>query len=441
MNEILAPALPTSQDSDGAYAKTLDLLLEKGVEVQLGDSKSTGSGKLTKELLNFKIVVEDPRERFIKNPNRPLNLPAAVARFIWMMAGSDRLADIAFYEPKVRFFTDDGISVPGSSYGQRILQPRPGLNQFVAVVDRLKQDQASRRAAIAIYHPEDAVRNSADIPCAFGVFYHIRDGRLYSTTLMRSNNAHILMPYNLFEFSLLAEVVASEVGVELGPLTHSVVSMHIYENDFESSKKVVEGFTKIDAQKYPSIDKMPTGEAIEEIKKLVILEAQLRHASGAIGENNIEQWIERGEEGLTPYWRQFYFLLLLFISKQNGSQGAIDAIKTVIVSPWREYLQPHDFELKAEDRRGDISVLELPAFSNPKIVPIYQTKTLAALKKAVESWEPKKGTITWKEFSELEAQFANEIAARGDRDEIPEDEFEKALQKLRGPNEFKLQGE
>lgn len=441
MNDMFSPHLKVALDSDEAYASTLDLLLTKGVDVRLGDSKSTGSGKLTKELLNFKVVLENPRERFIKNPNRMLNLPAAVARFIWMMAGSDRLADIAFYEPKVRFFTDDGISVPGSSYGQRILQPRPGLNQFLAVVDRLKEDHASRRAAIAIYHPEDSVRNSVDIPCAFGVFYHIRNNLLYSTTLMRSNNAHILMPYNLFEFSLLAEVVASEVGVNLGPLTHSVISMHIYENDFESSKKVIEGFKAIDSSKFPNIPEMPQGGAIEEIRKLVILEARLRHASGGIGENNIDQWIQEGENSLTSYWRQFYFLLLLFVVRQNGSQGAIDAIKTVIDAPWKNYLQPHDFILKSDEKRGDLSILELPAASSPKIIPFQNSRTHDALKKAVETWELKNGSVSWKEFTELETLYLNEIAARGDRDEIHEEELSLRLTSIRMPKEeFKLDG-
>ena len=143
-------------DADSAYAETLRSVLENGLEATAGASLSVGAGKPSKEILNFSCVLSQPRKRLPHNPARKLNLPAAVARFVWMMAGSDRLADIAFYEPKVSFFSDDGIAVPGSSYGQRILRSRPGLNQLESAIARLKQDPASRRAAISIYHPEDA---------------------------------------------------------------------------------------------------------------------------------------------------------------------------------------------------------------------------------------------------------------------------------------------
>ena len=182
----LSQARILAEDADAGFAETLRAVLASGMEGTAGASLSVGSGKQSKEILNFTCVLTQPRSRLPHNPARKLNLPAAIARFVWMMAGSDRLADIAFYEPKVSFFSDDGIAVPGSSYGQRILRSRPGLNQLESAIARLKQDPSSRRAAISIYHPEDAVRESRDIPCAFGLFFHVREGVLIATTLMRS---------------------------------------------------------------------------------------------------------------------------------------------------------------------------------------------------------------------------------------------------------------
>src|SRR5687768_5860189 len=125
------------RNADEAFVQTLAHVMDDGTEVAPTESMSTGSQKGFKEVMNYETTLQAPRERLIHNPLRTLNLPAAVARFVWMMAGSDRLHDIAFYEEKVRFFTDDGVSVPGSNYGQRILQPRPGLNQLKAVIERL----------------------------------------------------------------------------------------------------------------------------------------------------------------------------------------------------------------------------------------------------------------------------------------------------------------
>src|SRR5207302_676113 len=151
-----------------------------------------------------------------------------------------RYADIAFYEPKVKGFTDDGISVPGSSYGRRIVQVRPGLDQLGSAISRLKDDPSSRRAAVTIYQPEDAVRESKDIPCAFGLFYHVRGGELYATLSMRSNNAVQLLPFNVFEFSLLAEVVACELGVPLGPLVYQAASMHVYDESLARAREIID---------------------------------------------------------------------------------------------------------------------------------------------------------------------------------------------------------
>ena len=39
-------------------------------------------------------------------------------------------------------------------------------------------DGKLRRAANVIWKPEDALRISKDIPCAFGLFYFPRDGEL-----------------------------------------------------------------------------------------------------------------------------------------------------------------------------------------------------------------------------------------------------------------------
>ncbi len=107
--------------------------------------------------------------------------------------------------------------MPGSNYGMRLFQPKPNLNQIDGVIKRLQKDRAMRRAAMVVWIPEDAVRESKDIPCAFGSFCVIRDGHLVFITVMRSNNALILLPYNAFEFTLFAEIIATEAGVKLGP--------------------------------------------------------------------------------------------------------------------------------------------------------------------------------------------------------------------------------
>jgi thymidylate synthase len=226
-------------DAEAAYRKVLADVLATDHEIVGGETKSVGSKKRSKEILHYGLVIGNPRERLIWNAKRKLNVPAAVGRFVWMMAGNDRLKDIEFYEKKVTAFSDDGIVVPGSSYGHRMMYPAPGCDQIEGVVSRLKEDAATRRAAVAVFRPEDVTRLSVDIPCTFGLAFHNRGEFLHPSVIMRSNNALVLLPYNIFEFSLLGEAVAAEIGLKLGAMSYYALSMHIYATDYGTAQDVI----------------------------------------------------------------------------------------------------------------------------------------------------------------------------------------------------------
>ena len=128
-------------------------MIERGEEVEAGQGRGP-----SREILDFTVEVSDLRDRVPGNPYASFDLTVAVARFVWMVSGDDRLADISFYEEAVTRFSDNQISVPGSNYGTRLFQPRPGLNQIEGVIGRLGEDPATRRAAAVVWAPEDALR-------------------------------------------------------------------------------------------------------------------------------------------------------------------------------------------------------------------------------------------------------------------------------------------
>lgn len=426
-------------DADAAYAETLSRVLDHGEVVTGGTSLSIGAGKNSHELLNYSVVLGNPREKLIFNEARRIYLPSAVARFVWMMAGSDRLADIAFYEPKVQSFSDDGIAVPGSSYGQRIMRARPGLNQLEAVIGRLADDPQSRRAAISVYQPEDAVRESCDIPCTFGLSYHIRRGAVHATTLMRSNNAFILLPYNVFEFSLLAEVVAAELHVPLGSITHYALSMHIYEHDVPKSKEVIAGYKQLSNVNRNPVPGIPAGsKPLDQIKNLVILEAELRHASEGLTGSNVEEWLSKAEEKLDPYWRQFYYLLLLHVvshkcgllrSDLMQRAIALETLESVIEEPWKSYLTKGTFQVEGA-AASSVGKLISPNYEPAKVIPLRSTRAYRELCERADEYERDNNVrILRQEFGALEERFADRIAARDGRP-ISQEEFVQALREI-----------
>jgi len=314
---------------------TLKDVINHGHLVKSGRSLSTGSGKTFKEILNYSLKVTAPRERLVWNPSRRLNLEGAVARFVWMLGGNDRLRDIEFYwGQNVSPFSDDGILLSGSDTGHRILYPLPGVNQLKGAIDRLVEDSSTRRAAITIYQPIDAVRKSVDIPCALGLAFHIRNHVLHASTFMRSNNALRLLPYNLFEFSLLAEVVAAVLKVGLGTLCYSALSMHVFQEDFEEATRISEqtkSFAKLSMPRVPS-----SPDPMEQIKELVKLEAEARYSASGLTERRMDQLISLGRQRLSPYWRQFLLLLLMAITKDPASNFA-QRLRRELADPWRRY--------------------------------------------------------------------------------------------------------
>ncbi len=320
-------------DAEAAYRKVLADILSTEHEIVGGETKSVGSKKRSKEILHYGLVIENPRERLVWNAKRKLNLPAAVARFVWMMAGNDRLKDIEFYEKKVAAFSDDGIIVPGSSYGHRMMYPTPGCDQIAGALCRLREDTATRRAAVSVFQPQDVTRLSSDIPCTFGLAFHNRGEFLHPSVIMRSNNAFILPPYNIFEFSLLGEAVAAEIGLNLGVMSYHALSMHVYATDYAKAEDAITADRHARTTPVPEMPRNPS--PLCQIRELVKVEAEVRHAAAGFSVHNFEsRWLPFADSRLDPYWRQFYYVLLFAMCHSVDFRSGASRLMEFIDEPW-----------------------------------------------------------------------------------------------------------
>ena len=340
---------------DDIYRITLRQLLECGVVVQAGPSLSIGANRQTHELLNYSVTITNPQCVLLCDKRRKFNLPTALARFCWMMAGNESLSDIAFYEPKVGYFTDDGETVPGSNYGKRILKAGTNINQLLAAIERIKEDKHTRRAAISIFQPEDSFRKSRDIPCAFGVFYNLRDGELHATTVMRSMNVFSIFPYNVLEFTLLAKIVACELQASLGSITITSVSAHLFEEDVDKALEVLEHDRLVEAGSSVKLPDMPESPSpLGQVSILSRLEERLRTIVNSGDKRLIRELIGEVEQGsgringysLAPFWMQFYYVFMYYIltvklgssGKSYNSEYGKEALLALIEHPWSYYL-------------------------------------------------------------------------------------------------------
>lgn len=383
------------------------------------DAPPAEFSKATRERLNYSFTLSSPLDRL----SPKLGLHVAVARFVWMMASNNRLADIAFYEPKVLKYTDDQLTVPGSDYGMRLLQPEPGLNQLAGAIERLRQDPDTRRAALTIFQPADAVRESNDIPCAFGMMLHGREGRLDATMLMRSNNATTLLPFNIFEFSLLMETIAVEAGLELGQFHYFAGSMHVFEREVERAKGIVSAQPATIARMQP----MPTNaRPLEQITILAQLEAELRHESAAINVGTAQEWCDKFRDRLLPYWAQFGYLLLSSIAAKVD-QRTLGVVAGQLSSEFRAFAP----KLTAAARvpmGGDSGLLGFE--SGSKVIQFQRPSAESERRFAqlAEDYEARKGHIPAGKLLRARHAAFDRIAARSDS--LNTELFEKIIESV-----------
>ena len=412
-------------DADSLLRKVMSDILAAPVAAGV----NTGNEKVqedTNEGLGYSITLENAIDRIVWNDAYQLDLPVAVARFVWMISGNNRLADIKFYHKPVENFSDDGIIVPGSSYGTRIRQAFPGIDQLKGVIEKLSADANSRRAAISIYQPTDTTRHSKDVPCAFGMFFHIRNEALHTQIIMRSNNATLLLPFNLFEFSLLGEVIAAECGVNIGPLKHYAASMHVYESSKSWAEKIA---ADPGSKKSKPMMAMPAEpKPLKQIRTLIEFEAELRHKSEALNDETISDWIEKVQSDFVVYWQQLAFLLMVTVARRKCSEDGLAELRAAMSSEIANIVKwdiQHESSLQEQSLTPALMMLNP---GNENIVMFHQTKTSQSLQNRILQRELTTGEqLPTATVFKLQEHFTHDMAARGNDVEITSEEFEEAI--------------
>lgn len=289
-------------DLPGTVADAVDQavahLLRDGEEVR------TAAGKTWLETLGFTTGMSSPRHRVLCPAVGAFDIVGAVSRFVWMMRGDQSLAAIAYYVPRSAAYSPDGITLPGSSYGHRLRRSLPGVDQIEGVIARLREEPETRQAATVIWNPLDAVRERHDIPCALGTQYHLRGSGLIGTTIMRSNKPLTLMPFNFFEFSMLAEVVAAELDAPLASYRHWIGAMQLPLPERERAEAALAGGSRA-----VGMSPMPRSpRPLQQLGYLCRWEEDVRAASDAA---EVDRLLGAAAEHLDPYWAAFADLLSL----------------------------------------------------------------------------------------------------------------------------------
>lgn len=292
-------------------ADTLDdLMRECMAEIIKNGIAVTPSKGPTRELFGVLLELKNPRARLSRTESKG-TLFSCLGELFWYLSGSDELDFIQYYIADYRKFSDDKKTLNGA-YGKRFYNHRQTYNQIGRVITLLKDKPNTRQAVIQIFDAHDLVITTEDVPCTCTLQFAVRSERLNLVTTMRSNDVYKGLPHDIFAFTMLQELVARALDIEVGWYKHFVSSMHIYDESMpQVNSYLEEGWT--DNIPMPP---MPSGDQWPVVQKVLGFENSIRK-SGVID-----------TEALTidEYWKDILRILCIFnLYKERNESDYNDA--------------------------------------------------------------------------------------------------------------------
>ncbi len=277
-------------------ADSLDDLLFKVYKQILARGTAINPSKgPAREISGTLLKLSVPRVRLSRSEARGL-LFSCLGELLWILAGSNRLDFIQHYISGYNEYSDDKKTIYGA-YGPRLFGVSPN-DQVPRVIQLLKDKPDTRQAVLQLFDRSDTLESHLDIPCTCTLQFLLRGGRLHMLTSMRSNDAWKGLPHDVFTFTMLQELVARSLGVELGEYKHAVGSLHLYDEHHDKAVRFLEEGWQLHRPMPP----MPQGDPWTAVKGLVSFEKKVRTGRGDI---------PNPHDTMEPYWADLASLLTI----------------------------------------------------------------------------------------------------------------------------------
>lgn len=112
------------------------------------------------------------------------------------------------------------------------------------VIETLKADPTTRQATLHVANKEAARLEYP--PCLQLIHYTIKDGKLNTYVVFRSNDGVKAVAMNAFALVALSRCIANELGIPLGSYIHYSISFHAYSRDWKTLAAYCQSFDKRD---------------------------------------------------------------------------------------------------------------------------------------------------------------------------------------------------
>ena len=184
------------------------------------------------------LQIQNPLNRWVVARVPELNPAFALAEVIWILAGRDDTAFLEHWFSRYAKFVG-GSGTQHAAYGAR-LRRHFRLDQLGRAYEALRSKETSRQVVLQIWSAYDDLPNTdgtpraGDIPCNICSCLKVRNRQLHWLQVMRSNDVDRGLPHNIIQFTMLQEILAGWLDLEVGDYTHIADSLHFYTTDRES---------------------------------------------------------------------------------------------------------------------------------------------------------------------------------------------------------------
>jgi thymidylate synthase len=302
------------------------------------------------EVFGALLELTNPRARLGRSMGRA-RVFSPLGELMWYLSASNALDFIQYYIPQYPEFSDDGRTLNGA-YGPRIFSKGRACgegapqDQWQRMIEILKRRNGTRNAVIQIFSKDDAARDTKDIPCTCTLQFVIREGNISLHAHMRSNDAFLGLPHDVFSFTMLQEIAARELGVGLGSYLHSVASLHLYDdNEKLDSRSKAQQYLAEGLHEFVSMPAMPMGSPWPAIQQVLGAERKIR---GGDHEYEIPT-------SLDPYWADLVRLIKAYsIDKTGQPSTKLEELLADIVCPaYRLYILDRIARRSGSKKQGD----------------------------------------------------------------------------------------
>lgn len=274
------------------YLNALRLIKEEGIE----DSDRTGTGTIRYPGITMKF---DLQKGFpLLTTKKVLFYPMTV-ELLWFLQGRNDLKWLQDRNCNIWNSWHDENHTIGRGYGVQWRGWAKGaihrIDQLKEAIHTLKTNPQSRRIIVTAWNPSE-LHAMALPPCHFTHQYIAINGTLHMIMHQRSGDFFLGVPFNIASYALLLHMVAREVGMKVGTLTHTVGDAHIYKNHLEqvdlqlSREPMLPPDLNLSSYLYPSawpdgeergllywLDNMASDLTLEDIKTLISVENYSSH--------------------------------------------------------------------------------------------------------------------------------------------------------------------